>query len=50
MFIPGYEDNLVGMKKDDIKEFGVVLPKAYNLELAGKNYEFKVEIKILKKM
>lgn len=50
MFIPGFEDNLVGMKKDDIKEFSLVFPKDYKPELAGKNVDFKVEIKIVQKV
>jgi trigger factor len=50
MFIPGFEDNLVGMKKDDIKEFSLVFPKDYKPELAGKNVDFKVEVKIVQKV
>ena len=50
MFIPGFEDNLIGTKKDDIKEFSLVFPKDYKPELAGKNVDFKVEIKIVQKV
>ncbi|MCK4592478.1 trigger factor [Candidatus Parcubacteria bacterium] len=50
MFIPGFEDNLVGMKKDDVKEFSLVFPQDYKPELAGKNVDFKVEIKIVQKV
>ena len=50
MFIPGFEDNLVGMKKDDIKKFSLVFPEDYKPELAGKNVDFKVEIKIVQKV
>lgn len=50
MFIPGFEDNIVGMKKDDIKKFSLVFPKDYKPELAGKNVDFKVEVKIVQKV
>ena len=50
MFIPGFEDNLIGTKKDDIKEFSLIFPKDYKPELAGKNVDFKVEIKIVQKV
>ncbi len=50
MFIPGFEDNIIGMKKDDIKEFSLIFPKDYKKELAGKNVDFKVEIKIVQKV
>ncbi len=49
-FIPGFEENLVGMSKDDIKEFSVIFPEEYKKELAGKNADFKVEMKIIQKV
>ena len=49
-FIPGFEENLVGMSKDDIKEFSVIFPEEYKKELAGKNADFKVEVKIIQKV
>jgi len=49
-FVPGFEENLVGMTKDDIKEFSLVFPEDYKKELAGKNVDFKVELKIVQKV
>lgn len=50
MFIDGFEDNLIGMKKDDIKEFSLVFPEKYKPELAGKKADFKVEVKLVQKV
>ncbi|MBW6440497.1 trigger factor [Patescibacteria group bacterium] len=50
-FIPGFEDKLIGMKKDEIKEFSLKFPEEYSKkELAGKSADFKVEIKIVQKV
>ncbi|MCK5332785.1 trigger factor [Candidatus Parcubacteria bacterium] len=49
-FVPGFEDNLVGMNKDDLKEFSLVFPEDYKKELAGKNVDFKVEMKLVQKV
>lgn len=44
-FIPGFEDNLVGLKKGDSKKFTVTFPKEYHAkDLAGKDVEFSVTI------
>jgi trigger factor len=44
-FIPGFEDNLIGMKEGDEKEFELEFPKDYHQkELAGKPARFKVKI------
>ena len=44
-FIPGFEDNLVGLKAGDEKEFKLNFPDAYHEKtLAGKPAEFKVKI------
>lgn len=44
-FIPGFEDQVVGMKKGDKKEIKVTFPKDYNNEeLAGKDATFDVEV------
>ena len=44
-FIPGYEDQIVGVKKGGSKVVKVKFPDEYNSEeLAGKNAEFKVKI------
>ncbi len=44
-FIPGFEDQLIGMKKGEKGEVKVTFPKDYsNKELAGKKAVFDVEI------
>lgn len=48
-FIPGFEDQLVGMKVGDEKEIQVTFPEDYHAEhLQGKNASFKVKVKDLK--
>lgn len=49
-FISGFEDNLLGMKTGDIKEFNLIFPENYKKELAGKRADFKVEIKLVQKV
>jgi len=50
-FIPGFEDNLVGMKEKEAKEFGLNFPKDYNQkDLAGKPAIFKVKMNIVQEM
>lgn len=45
-FIPGFEDQLIGMKKGDTKPVAVRFPEDYQAEnLAGKDVEFTVDIK-----
>ena len=49
-FIPGFEDQLVGMKIDEEKEINVTFPKEYySKELAGKEAMFKVKLHEIKK-
>ena len=44
-FIPGFEEQVVGMKKDDEKVVKVTFPENYGGEkLAGKDAEFKVKV------
>ncbi len=48
-FIPGFESQLIGLKKGETAEINVVFPEDYhNEELAGKPAVFKVEIKDIK--
>lgn len=48
-FIPGFEEQLVGMKRGEEKEIAVTFPEQYgNKDLAGKAATFKVAIKELK--
>jgi len=45
-FIPGFEDELAGMKAGDEKSFSLVAPKEWHEKnLAGKNLDFKVTMK-----
>jgi trigger factor len=51
MFIPGFEDELIGLRKDDKKDFNLKFPEEYHKkEIAGKNVEFKVEVKLVQKV
>lgn len=49
-FIPGFEDKLVGMKKDDVKEFELQFPQEYKEDLAGKMASFKVTMDLVQKV
>lgn len=45
-FIPGFEEQLAGLKKDEQKTFALPFPKEYhNKNVAGKNGEFSVTMK-----
>ena len=49
-FIPGFEDQLVGMKIDEEKDVNVTFPKEYfSKDLAGKDATFKVKLDEVKK-
>ncbi|MCB6704890.1 FKBP-type peptidyl-prolyl cis-trans isomerase, partial [Streptococcus parasanguinis] len=44
-FIPGFEEQLVGVKTGDEKEIEVTFPEEYHAsELAGKKAVFKVKV------
>ena len=48
-FIPGFEDQLIGLKKDDDTDVDVTFPESYFVpELAGKQAIFKVHIQAVK--
>lgn len=48
VFIPGFEDNLIGMKEGEEKEFALEFPKEYHKkDLAGKLATFKVIVKLV---
>ncbi len=48
-FIPGFEEQLVGMKRGEEKEINVTFPAEYgNKDLAGKEAVFQVKIKEIK--
>jgi trigger factor len=45
-FIPGFEDNVVGLKKNDKKEFTIPFPKDYGVKaLQGKKVTFAITVK-----
>lgn len=47
-FIPGFEDNLVGMKAGQEKSFPLTFPKSYGVKaLAGKKVTFRVTVKVV---
>ncbi len=49
-FIPGFEDNLIGIKAGEIKEFELSFPKEYQQKhLAGQKVTFKVVMKNVQK-
>ena len=49
-FIPGFEDQVVGMKVDEVKDVKVKFPEEYfSKELAGKDAVFKVTLHEIKK-
>ncbi len=49
MFIPGFEEQVVGMKKGEEKQFAVTFPEDYfHKEIAGKESLFNVTIKEIK--
>ncbi len=43
-FIPGFEEQIVGMKKDEERTIDVVFPENYQGDLAGKPAQFKVKV------
>ena len=43
-FVPGFEDQVVGMKAGDEKEIGITFPEEYTPELAGAAVIFKVKV------
>ncbi|MFT9849821.1 trigger factor [Aneurinibacillus sp. REN35] len=49
-FIPGFEDQVIGLKKDEEKEVNVTFPEEYHAaELAGKPAVFKVKVNEIKR-
>lgn len=47
-FIPGFEDQMVGLKAGEQKDINVKFPENYNEKLAGKDATFKLNIKDVK--
>lgn len=49
-FIPGFEDQLIGMKKEEEKDIVITFPENYqSTELAGKEAVFKVKLHEIKR-
>lgn len=49
-FIPGFEEQVVGMKIDEVKDIKVTFPEEYfSKDLAGKDANFKVTVHEIKK-
>ena len=47
-FVPGFEDQLIGMKAGEEKEIDITFPENYTPELAGKPVVFKVKVNEVK--
>jgi trigger factor len=48
-FMPGFEDNLLGMKKNEEKAFSLVAPKDYYVKkIAGQKLDFTVKVNNIK--
>ncbi len=50
-FIPGFEEELIGLRKGEHKDFSLTAPRDFaNKEIAGKKLDFKVTIQEVKKV
>ncbi len=50
VFIPGFEENIIGMKAGEEKEFNLKFPENYHAKhLAGKESQFQVKMKAVQK-
>lgn len=47
-FIPGFEEQIIGMKKDEEKDINVTFPENYHPEFASKPAVFKVKVNEVK--
>ena len=47
-FVPGFEEQVVGMKAGEEKDLDITFPEAYTPELAGKAVVFKVKVNEVK--
>ena len=47
-FVPGFEDQIVGMKADEEKDIDITFPEDYTPELAGKAVVFHVKVNEVK--
>jgi trigger factor len=50
-FVPGFEENLVGMTNGEAKDFSLKFPEShFRKDLAGKSFDFKVRVDSIQKM
>jgi len=50
-FVPGFEDNLVGMQNSQEKTFSLKFPQDYSKkDMAGKSFDFRVKLQSVQKM
>lgn len=50
-FVPGFEDNVEGMKQDEEKNFSITFPQDYyKKDLAGQKIDFKVKMELVQKV
>ena len=47
-FVPGFEDQVIGMKAGEEKEIDITFPEDYQKDLAGKAVKFKVKVNEVK--
>lgn len=43
-FVPGFEDQLIGVKKGEARDINITFPTDYVPDLAGKSVVFKVQV------
>lgn len=48
-FVPGFEEQVVGMKVGETRDINITFPQQYVPELAGKDVVFKVTVKEIQK-
>ena len=48
-FVPGFEDQIVGMKVGETRDINITFPEQYVENLAGKDVVFKVTVQEIKK-
>lgn len=48
-FVPGFEDQVVGMKKGEERDINITFPQQYVPDLAGKDVVFKVKLVDIKR-
>lgn len=50
-FVPGFDDNLIGLKEGEEKKFSVIFPEKHQKkELSGKKVDFEVKVHLVQKV